>query len=69
VFVNDLDVFRTDVIEYCGARMDFIERWLGVSPDGGNGTLEATLLVVVAVVLAGPLVLRMLRSTRRRREE
>jgi hypothetical protein len=29
-------------------RMDFIERWLGVSPDGGNGTLEMLVLVVLA---------------------
>jgi hypothetical protein len=30
--------------------MDFIERWFGVSPDGGDGSLE--LLWIVAVVLA-----------------
>jgi hypothetical protein len=34
--------------------MDFIERWLGVSPDGGNGTLE---LLIVATVAAGVLTL------------
>jgi len=28
--------------------MDFIERWFGVSPDGGNGALEA-LWISVAV--------------------
>jgi hypothetical protein len=28
--------------------MDFIERWLHISPDGGNGASE--LLIVVAVV-------------------
>jgi len=27
--------------------MDFIERWLGVSPDSGNGTLEMLVLVVL----------------------
>ncbi|MER9526086.1 hypothetical protein NKI96_21245 [Mesorhizobium sp. M0292] len=36
--------------------MDFIERWFGVSPDGGNGTTEALYiiagLVVVVAVLA-----------------
>ncbi len=30
--------------------MDFIERWFGVSPDGGNGTFEA--LCIVAGVAA-----------------
>lgn len=30
--------------------MDFIERLFGVSPDGGNGTIE--LLVLAACVLA-----------------
>jgi hypothetical protein len=30
--------------------MDFIERWFGVSPDGGDGSLE--LLWIVAIVLA-----------------
>jgi hypothetical protein len=36
--------------------MDFIERWLGVSPDGGNGRLEITLILVALVVLAAPLL-------------
>jgi hypothetical protein len=36
--------------------MDFIERWLGVSPDGGNGSLETTVIVVAFVVLAAPLL-------------
>jgi hypothetical protein len=32
--------------------MDFIERWFGVSPDGGDGSLEALWIAagVVAVV-------------------
>jgi MYXO-CTERM domain-containing protein len=30
--------------------MDFIEQWFGVSPDGGDGSLE--LLWIVAVVVA-----------------
>jgi type III secretory pathway component EscU len=30
--------------------MNFIERWFGVSPDGGDGTLEL-LYVVLAVLL------------------
>jgi hypothetical protein len=32
--------------------MDFIERWFGVSPDGGNGSLEALYFVAVAVVVS-----------------
>lgn len=31
--------------------MDFIERWLGFSPDGGNGMFEAALLVCLAGAL------------------
>lgn len=30
--------------------MDFIERWFGVSPDGGDGSLEV--LWIAAVVIA-----------------
>ena len=30
--------------------MDFIERWFGLSPDGGDGSLEA--LWIVAIVVA-----------------
>jgi hypothetical protein len=37
------------------AAMDFIERWFGVSPDGGDGSLEvlyvlAGVVVIVAIV-------------------
>lgn len=33
--------------------MDFIERLFGVSPDGGNGTTEAVIvLVLIAAVLS-----------------
>ena len=37
-----------------GENMDFIERWFHVSPDGGNGTLEAFYIfaLVACVVLA-----------------
>ena len=31
--------------------MDFIERWFGLSPDGGNGTTEASILVVLFVLV------------------
>lgn len=33
--------------------MDFIERWIGVSPDGGNGSLEVIYLLVIVIALAG----------------
>ena len=33
-------------------RMDWIERWLGLSPDGGNGSLELALALVPMAVIA-----------------
>ncbi len=30
--------------------MDFIERWLNISPDGGDGTWEWTYLAVTAAL-------------------
>jgi hypothetical protein len=41
--------------------MDFIERWFGVSPDGGDGSLEvlwigALAFVVVAVLCRRPII-------------
>jgi hypothetical protein len=32
--------------------MDFIERWFGISPDGGDGSLEALYIVAFIAVLA-----------------
>jgi hypothetical protein len=32
--------------------MDFIERWFGFSPDGGDGSLEALYLLVLVIVVA-----------------
>ena len=33
--------------------MDFFERWFGISPDGGDGSLEALwIAVIVAAVVA-----------------
>lgn len=32
--------------------MDFIERWFGFSPDGGDGSTELLYIIVIAVVLA-----------------
>ena len=31
--------------------MDFIERWFGVSPDGGDGSLELLYIVTVVAVV------------------
>lgn len=31
--------------------MDFIERWFGVSPDGGDGSLELFWILAIAVVV------------------
>jgi len=31
--------------------MDFIEQWFGLSPDGGDGSTEALIIVVAAVVV------------------
>ena len=30
--------------------MDFIEQWFGISPDGGDGSLEALWIGAIAVV-------------------
>jgi hypothetical protein len=32
--------------------MDFIERWFGISPDGGDGSTEFLYIVAIAAVLA-----------------
>lgn len=32
--------------------MNFIERWFGISPDGGNGLLEAVLVMAIVAVIA-----------------
>ena len=32
--------------------MDFIERWFGISPDGGTGTFEACWIALAAVAVA-----------------
>ena len=31
--------------------MDFIESWFGISPDGGDGSLEAFYLLAAATVI------------------
>jgi len=37
--------------------MDFLERWFGLSPDGGDGTFELC-LVAAAVTAIGVIVLQ-----------
>ena len=47
--------------------MDFIERWLHISPDGGNGMMEAVYVVAaltVALAFAYRRSLRRLVATR-----
>ena len=43
--------------------MDFIEQWFGISPDGGDGSTEALIIIsavaVGAVVIAGLVLRRM----------
>jgi hypothetical protein len=42
--------------------MDFFERWFGVSPDGGDGSLEALWIVVIVVALAAVVFRRRIAS-------
>jgi hypothetical protein len=41
--------------------MDFIERWLGISPDGGDGSLEAIYVIALAVLIGAVVMRRSLR--------
>ena len=36
--------------------MDFIERWLHISPDGGNGASEFLIIAMVVVTIIGAVV-------------
>lgn len=47
-----------------GETMDFVERFLGASPDAGNGTYEV--LLVIAVLSAAAIWTRHLMSERKR---
>jgi hypothetical protein len=47
--------------------MDFIEKLLGVSPDGGNGALELVYVLVIIVVLVATPRSRFLLGRVRRR--
>jgi hypothetical protein len=35
--------------------MDFIERWFGISPDGGDGSLEVLYIVAAVAVITAVL--------------
>ena len=41
--------------------MDFIEQWFGLSPDGGDGSLEALYLVALVSLIAAFVFRRRLR--------
>jgi hypothetical protein len=45
--------------------MDFIERWFGVSPDGGSGLTEVSYIFVFALIIV--LLIRWIYRDRRRR--
>jgi hypothetical protein len=34
-----------------GSRVDFIERYFGISPDGGDGLLEWLLIVLLVLII------------------
>ncbi len=39
--------------------MDFIERFFGVGPDGGDGSAELMIVAAIVIVLAGVAAARM----------
>jgi hypothetical protein len=47
--------------------MDFIERWLGISPDGGDGSLEGLYLLAIVVILAAIIFRARIQGVIRRR--
>jgi hypothetical protein len=47
--------------------MDFIEKIFGVSPDGGNGVLEALILIAMTLILLTVVTLSLRRVRGRRR--
>lgn len=68
LFVTAWDVAGALIAER--AYMDFIERWFGVSPDGGDGSIELMYLIVLIVVVVALLyrpVLKHFFGKRRRR--
>jgi len=68
MFVTAWDVAGALVAERTD--MDFIERWFGVSPDGGGGSIELMYLIVLIIVVVALLyrpVLKRFFGKRRRR--
>ena len=47
--------------------MDFIEQWFGISPDGGDGSLEALYIIAFFVVVTGITFRTRIRDLIRRR--
>jgi hypothetical protein len=43
--------------------MDFIERWFGISPDGGDGSLEVFYLVAFVALIVAIVFRRQLRRS------
>jgi hypothetical protein len=41
--------------------MDFIEKWFGISPDGGDGSLEVLYVIALLAVIAAVICRRPLR--------
>jgi hypothetical protein len=44
--------FERKLTPFGRVAMDFIERLFGVSPDGGNGSLEALYLIAAVIVVS-----------------
>lgn len=42
--------------------MNFIEQWFGVSPDGGDGSLEVLYLIAMVVIVGGFLIRKQVRE-------
>jgi hypothetical protein len=36
--------------------MDLIERWFGISPDGGSGSLEIIFVILTFLIFAAPML-------------
>jgi hypothetical protein len=51
-----------------GGPVDWIERLIGISPDGGNGSTELVLLAALVCLIASILLRRRAMSPRRSRE-
>jgi len=47
--------------------MDFLERWFGVSPDGGSGAFEGLLVLAAAVAVVSMYLLKSFATSQARR--